>query len=174
VSGVLNAPCCGATSPSPSATTTPPAATVCFTPGGNCTDAMIHALNDATRTVLVQAYRFTSAPIATAVLDAYKRGMEVILDKSQRTETYASADCLANQGVPTMIDVNHAIAHHQVIVIDGEVVITGRVHFTKGDQERNAEQVLIIRDQALAAQDTQNWQVHAPHCQPDVGRGARP
>jgi phosphatidylserine/phosphatidylglycerophosphate/cardiolipin synthase-like enzyme len=175
VSGVLNAPCCGATSPSPSATTTPPAATVCFTPGGNCTDAMIHALNDATRTVLVQAYRFTSAPIATAVLDAHKRGVQVqvILDKSQRTEKDSSADFLANQGVPTMIDANHAIAHHKVIVIDGEVVITGSFNFTKAAQEKNAENLLIIRDQALAAQYTQNWQAHAQHSQPYVGRGVR-
>jgi hypothetical protein len=38
------------------------AATVCFTPGGKCTAAMIHALNAATRTVLVQAYSFTQPP----------------------------------------------------------------------------------------------------------------
>jgi hypothetical protein len=29
---------------SPSATTTPSAVTVCFTPGGNCTDAIVHTL----------------------------------------------------------------------------------------------------------------------------------
>jgi phosphatidylserine/phosphatidylglycerophosphate/cardiolipin synthase-like enzyme len=87
--------------------------TVCFTPGGNCTDAIVQALGDAKRAILVQAYSFTSAPIAKALLDAHKRGVQVqvILDKSQRTEKYSSADFLANQGVPTMIDANHAIAH---------------------------------------------------------------
>jgi phosphatidylserine/phosphatidylglycerophosphate/cardiolipin synthase-like enzyme len=99
--------------PSPSTTTTPSAVTVCFTPGGNCTDAIVQALGDAKRAILVQAYSFTSAPIAKALLDAHKRGVQVqvILDKSQRTEKYSSADFLANQGVPTMIDANHAIAH---------------------------------------------------------------
>jgi phosphatidylserine/phosphatidylglycerophosphate/cardiolipin synthase-like enzyme len=98
--------------PSPSATTTPSAVTVCFTPGGNCTDTIVQALGKAKRTILVQAYSFTSAPIAKALLDAHKRGVQVqvILDKSQRTEKYSSADFLANQGVPTMIDANHAIA----------------------------------------------------------------
>jgi phosphatidylserine/phosphatidylglycerophosphate/cardiolipin synthase-like enzyme len=98
--------------------------------------------------VLVQAYSFTSAPIAKALLDAHKRGVQVqvILDKSQRTEKYSSADFLANQGVLTMIDATHAIAHNKVIVIDGETVLTGSFNFTKAAQEKNAENLLIIRD----------------------------
>ena len=161
--------------PSSSATTTPSAVTVCFTPGGNCTDAIVQALGGAKRTILAQAYSFTSAPIAKALLDAHKRGVQVqvILDKSQRTEKYSSADFLANQGVPTMIDANHAIAHNKVIVIDGELVITGSFNFTKAAQEKNAENLLIIRDAALAAQYTQNWESHRQHSQPYVGRGVR-
>jgi phosphatidylserine/phosphatidylglycerophosphate/cardiolipin synthase-like enzyme len=84
-----------------------------------------------------------TAPIAKALLDAHKRGVQVqvILDKSQRTEKYSSADFLANQGVPTLIDANHAIAHNKVIVIDGEIVLTGSFNFTKAPQEKNAENV---------------------------------
>jgi phosphatidylserine/phosphatidylglycerophosphate/cardiolipin synthase-like enzyme len=107
--------------------------TVCFTLGGNCTDAIVQALGDAKHTILVQAYSFTSAPIAKALLDAYTRDVQVqvILDKSQHSEKYSSADFLANQGVPVVIDVNHAIAHNKVIVIDGEIVLTGSFNFTK-------------------------------------------
>jgi phosphatidylserine/phosphatidylglycerophosphate/cardiolipin synthase-like enzyme len=113
--------------PSPGATTTPSAVTACFTPGENCTDAIVKALGDAKRSILVQAYSFTSAPIAKALLDSHKRGVhvQVILDKSQRTEKYSSADFLANQGVSTIIDANHAIAHNKVMVIDGATVLTG-------------------------------------------------
>ena len=125
--------------------------------------------------ILVQAYSFTSAPIAKALLNAHKRGVQVqvILDKSQRTEKYSSADFLANQGVPTMIDAQHAISHNKVMIIDGETVLTGSFNFTKAAQEKNAENLLIIRDPALAAQYTQNWQAHAQHSQPYVGRGVR-
>jgi phosphatidylserine/phosphatidylglycerophosphate/cardiolipin synthase-like enzyme len=123
--------------------------------------------------MLVQAYSFTSAPIAKALLEAHTRGVQVqvILDKSQRTEKYASADFLANQGVPTKIDAEHAIAPSKVIIIDGETVITGSFNFTKAAQEKNAENLLIIRDPALADQYIQNWQSHAQHSQPYVGRG---
>ena len=152
-----------------------PTVSVCFTPGGHCTDAIVHALGEATRTILVQAYSFTSAPIAKALLDAHTRGVQVqvILDKSQRTEKYSSADFLANQGVPTMIDADHAIAHNKVIIIDGELVITGSFNFTKSAQEKNAENVLIIRDPALAAEYVKNWDTHRQHSQPYVGRGVR-
>jgi phosphatidylserine/phosphatidylglycerophosphate/cardiolipin synthase-like enzyme len=77
--------------------------TVCFTPGGNCTQLIVQALGEAKRTVLVQAYSFTSPPIATALLDAHKRGVtvQVILDKSQRSQKYSSTDFMANEGMPT-------------------------------------------------------------------------
>jgi phosphatidylserine/phosphatidylglycerophosphate/cardiolipin synthase-like enzyme len=75
--------------------------------------------------------------------------------------------------VPTTVDADHAISHNKVIIIDGETVLTGSFKFTKAAQEKNAENVLIIRDKALAAQCTQNWEAHRQHSQPYMGRGAR-
>jgi phosphatidylserine/phosphatidylglycerophosphate/cardiolipin synthase-like enzyme len=62
--------------------------------------------------------------------------VQVILDKSQRTEKYSSADFLANQGVPTNIDVNHAISPNKVMVVDGEAVLTGSVNFARRRRRR--------------------------------------
>jgi phosphatidylserine/phosphatidylglycerophosphate/cardiolipin synthase-like enzyme len=148
---------------------------VCFTPGDHCTDLIVKALREAKSSMLVQAYSFTSAPIAKALVDAHKRGVrvDVILDKSNCTDKYSGADFLANQGVPTKIDAPHTIAHNKIIIIDGETGITGSFNFTKAAQEKNAENLLIIRDQALATQYIQNWQAHAQHSQPYVGRGVR-
>jgi phosphatidylserine/phosphatidylglycerophosphate/cardiolipin synthase-like enzyme len=85
----------------------------------------------------------------------------VTVHKDPCHQRHSWADFLANQGVPTKIDANHAISHNKVIVIDSEIVIAGSFNFTKAAQEKNAENVLIIRDKALAAQYTQNWQAHA-------------
>src|SRR5450755_3995742 len=81
---------------------------VFFSPKGGCTEAVVANLNAAKATVLVQAYSFTSAPIAKALVDAAKRGVkvQVILDKSQRTEKYSSADFVQHAGIPTYIDPN--------------------------------------------------------------------
>ena len=71
---------------------------VYFSPHGGCTDAIVRELDKAKSTVFVQAYTFTSAPIAKALLNVHKRGVkvEVILDKSQRTQKYSSATFLFN------------------------------------------------------------------------------
>lgn len=88
--------------------------------------------------ILILVYKLskwliTSAPIAKALLNAHKRGvkMEVILDKSQRTQKYSSATFLLNVGIPVKIDAQHAIAHNKVMIIDGETVITGSFNFTR-------------------------------------------
>ena len=43
---------------------------VCFTPGQDCTTLIVQELDQARQMVLVQAYSFTSAPIAKALLEA--------------------------------------------------------------------------------------------------------
>jgi phosphatidylserine/phosphatidylglycerophosphate/cardiolipin synthase-like enzyme len=150
----------------------PPTIEVYFSPHGGCTDAIIRELNNAKSSILVQAYTFTSAPIAKALLDAHKRGIkvEVILDKSQVTQKYSSATFLFNAGIPVKIDVQHAIAHNKVMIIDGETVITGSFNFTKAAEENNAENLLVIRDKKLAAIYIRNWQEHERHSEVYAGR----
>jgi phosphatidylserine/phosphatidylglycerophosphate/cardiolipin synthase-like enzyme len=145
---------------------------VCFTPEyGNtpsCTQDIVNALDSARRTILVQAYSFTSAPIAKALVEARRRGVEVkvILDKSANTHHYSAATFLAHMGVPVWIDAQHAIAHNKVMVIDEATVITGSFNFTKAAEEHNAENLLIIRNPVLAARYTDNWNKHLEHSPP--------
>lgn len=145
---------------------------VYFSPKGGCTEAVVAALDKAKVSVLVQAYSFTSAPIAKALVDAAKRGVkvEVVLDKSQRTEKYSSADFVIHEGIPTRIDAVHAIAHNKVMVIDGATVITGSFNFTKAAEEHNAENLLVIQDTALAEKYAANWKVHADHSEAYAGK----
>jgi phosphatidylserine/phosphatidylglycerophosphate/cardiolipin synthase-like enzyme len=63
------------------------------------------------------------------------------------------------------------IHHNKVMIIDGETMIGGSFNYTKGAQNQNAENVEITRSQALAAKYTENWQTHARHSEPYVGRG---
>lgn len=140
---------------------------VYFSPRGGATEAVVNALAAATNSVLVQAYSFTSAPIARALVEARRRGVhtEVILDRSQRTENYSEADFLAHNEVTTLIDDQHAIAHNKVMIIDDYLVITGSFNFTRAAEENNAENLLVINDPDLAGKYSANWHVHARHSQ---------
>lgn len=99
---------------------------------------------------------------------SHQRGVkvEVILDKSQRTEDDSMAGLLVEAGIPVRVDAAHAIAHNKVMVVDDETVITGSFNFTKSAEERNAENLLVIKNKALAEQYKENWNKHGSHSQP--------
>ena len=134
---------------------------VAFSPKGGGAGIIIKAIEEAKKSVRVQAYSFTNADIAKALVEAKKRGVEVriVLDKSQETEKYSSATFFANAGVPVRIDDDFAIAHSKVMILDEENVITGSFNFTKAAEEKNGENVLVMRgNKELAALYLQNWQ----------------
>ena len=51
------------------------------------------------------------------------------------------------------------LAHNEVMVIDGETVLTGSFNFTTAAEEHNAENLLVIRDKAMAARYAENWKL---------------
>jgi len=138
---------------------------VYFSPDGGCTEAITKELDKARRSVLVQAYSFTSAPIAKAVVAAKKRGVQVyvILDKSQRNEKDSSSDFLFHSGVQIHVDDKHSLAHNKIMVIDSQIVLTGSFDFTKAAEESNAENLLVITDPAIAVKYATNWAAHYKH-----------
>ena len=43
------------------------------------------------------------------------------------------------------IDSKHAIAHNKIMIIDRNTLITGSFNFTKAAEEKNAENLLILK-----------------------------
>ncbi len=68
-------------------------------------------IRDARTVVQVAAYSFTSKPIALALLDAHKRGIDVrvVVDRSNATAEYTYGTFLANEHVPVRVDHRYAI-----------------------------------------------------------------
>lgn len=142
---------------------------VYFSPRGGATEAVVGEIGRARKEVLVQAYSFTSVPIAKALLDAKRRGVmvEAVLDKSQRRERYTAATFLNNAGIPVMIDDKHAIAHNKIIIIDRQTLITGSFNFTKAAEEKNAENLLIFKgNRDLVGKYLENFRIHFAHSEP--------
>jgi phosphatidylserine/phosphatidylglycerophosphate/cardiolipin synthase-like enzyme len=106
------------------------------------------------------AYSFTSKPISLALLDAHKRGIDVrvVVDKLNATARYTLATFLANQGVPVRVDYRYAIMHDKFIVVDGQEVETGSFNYTAGAEDRNAENVLVLHDPAMAQHYGREWE----------------
>ncbi|MFA5794959.1 MAG: phospholipase D family protein [Candidatus Brocadiia bacterium] len=145
-----------------------PKINVYFSPNGGCTKAIVDEIKSAQKTIRVQAYSFTSDPIAQALINAYKRGVdvEIVLDRSQRSERYSKVSDVAKAGIPTFIDTKHAIAHNKIMILDSKVIITGSFNFTKGAEEKNAENLLIIKNRAdLVREYEENYLKHRAHAE---------
>ena len=157
----------------PSLLAADPKIDVLFSPRGGCTERIIAEIDKATKMIQVQAYSFTSAPIAKAILEAKKRGVHcyVVLDKSQETQNYSELDFFHNQGIPTWIDDRHAIAHNKIIIIDRKTIITGSFNFSAAAEKSNAENLLVISgDDDLAKSYVKNFSRHRTHSRKYEGR----
>jgi phosphatidylserine/phosphatidylglycerophosphate/cardiolipin synthase-like enzyme len=142
---------------------------VYFSPKGGAQAAIVREIDGARQWIRLQAYSFTSAPIAEALVRAHRRGVRVraLLDKSNATARYSGATFLQNAGIEVLIDASHAIAHSKVLTIDGTTLVTGSFNFSKAAEEKNAENLLIIKDApGLLNQYATNWKAHSAHAKP--------
>ncbi|RYE42940.1 MAG: phospholipase D family protein [Hyphomicrobiales bacterium] len=132
---------------------------VAFTPG-RALPMVLDTIRSARSTILVAAYSFTSKPVATALRDASRRGVKVFVlaDAEEADKGYSAVRFLANERVPVRTNGRYAIQHNKFMVIDGHTVQTGSFNYTSSAAQRNAENVLVVRDApALAAQYEAEW-----------------
>lgn len=141
---------------------------VCFSPKGHCTDGIVQAIQSAKSSIYVQAYSFTSLPIAQALVEAKKKGVEVqvLLDKSQPSARGSQLPLLVQNDVSVAIDVVPGIAHNKIMIFDGHALLTGSFNFTKAADSRNAENVLLIQDAELARIYKAEWDKRAQLAKP--------
>ena len=151
---------------------------VYFTPWDDAEGAIMRAIRAAKTQVLVQAYVFTSGPIAGELINAKKRGIDVRVtadhEQIERISTSRIPD-LARAGIPVWAETRYQAAHNKTMVIDAggavPVVITGSYNWTVAAQRRNSENVLILRGAADLAQAYKaNWERHRADASPYTPR----
>lgn len=133
---------------------------VCFSPNLKCQQKIIYLIKSAKHSIRIQAYSFTDPLIADALLTAKSNGVdvEIILDKSNKSDKRSKASLVASAGIPVYIDSPAGIAHNKVIIIDANQIITGSYNFSAAAYIRNAENLIVIPYPKLAQQYLANWQ----------------
>ena len=110
---------------------TPPA--VYFSPAAGCTKAVTDEVRKSRKEIHVQVYDFNSSPIASALIDAHKSGVTVLvlMDRGQlKKDAFNQARNLAQAGITVRVDGQHAGAHDKVMIVDGLEVLTGSFNYT--------------------------------------------
>ena len=115
--------------------------------GQSALNVVLGGVTNAQHQILVAAYSFTSKPIATALVDAMQRGVDVrvVADLKGNSAKYSAVNFLANKGVPVRLNGRYSIMHNKYMVIDGQHVETGSFNFTQAAAKSNAENALLLR-----------------------------
>jgi len=132
---------------------------VYFSPKGGCEKAIVREIDRAKNSIDAAVYYFTKRQIADAIIRAKDRGVKIklVLDKSQETQRYSKAAYLARKGVPVRINSKYNLMYNKYAIIDGRTVITGSYNWTATAEHRNAENLLIIRDDETAGLFLKNF-----------------
>lgn len=114
----------------------------------------------AQKSIRVMAFSFTHDTLGKAVLERALSGLDVkgIFETRGSETEFSELTVLFCANVPVRQDGNPRTFHHKVIVVDDETVITGSLNFSNNADESNDENVVVIKNRALAARYLQEFE----------------
>jgi phosphatidylserine/phosphatidylglycerophosphate/cardiolipin synthase-like enzyme len=123
-----------------------------FSPHGGCKNSVIDEIKNAKAEILIAMYYFTDNDITNAVCESKKRGVNirVVLDKSQKVGKYNKSVRLVENDIPVRYDTRDGLMHDKFAVIDDTVLVTGSFNWTKSADEKNRENIMIIKNPEIA------------------------
>lgn len=111
--------------------------TAVFAPEEDPQAALVELIAQARSRIAVQAYVFTSKPLAEALIAAQRRGVavEILLDAKMHQRGNAAVQRLLDEGVALYAVSSFASAHDKVMLVDAAAgglcaVATGSYNFT--------------------------------------------
>lgn len=137
----------------------------CFSPQGNCSAHILREIQTARKELLVAVYAFTNEDLATALVQAKKRGVgvQVVIDREfDRANDNSKGKFLDAQKIPLRrvaavqaqrIEKEPGLMHQKFAVIDRRVVFTGSYNWTRSADNRNDENLLMFRDAGPLAEE---------------------
>jgi phosphatidylserine/phosphatidylglycerophosphate/cardiolipin synthase-like enzyme len=124
-----------------------------FAPEDQVARRVIQLIREARRSIHFMAFSFTSEPIAEAMLARAAEGVSVsgVFESSQaRSNPGTRFDAMRSGNAEVYPDGNPRNMHHKVILIDGEIVVTGSYNFSESAEKKNDEALLIFQNPQLA------------------------
>lgn len=130
------------------------------TPGEQSTqipDALIRLINQAKTSIHIAAFEFNLEAIASAIVAAKKRGVDVkwVTDDEHGIEADSKPGRgqfakLKRAGIEVKDDGRRALMHNKFIIFDGAVVWTGSTNLTVNGTQKNNNNVLVMRSPKIA------------------------
>ncbi|MCJ7824702.1 MAG: phospholipase D-like domain-containing protein [Anaerolineales bacterium] len=127
---------------------------VYFSPDDYVLQRLLSLVATAEESIEFLAFAFTSDPLAEALIARKSDGVRVrgVIERGQINNSGSEVGQLVLAGLDLRLDTNRYKMHHKVIVIDGEIVVTGSYNFSRNAEEKNDENVLILHSDEIAQQ----------------------
>ncbi len=134
-----------------------------FSPEDETIGHLLALVNSAEESVYFLAFSLTSDELAAALIAADARGVEVrgVLDAGQAASNQGGEyAALRAAGIGVRLDGEVGSMHNKILIIDGEIVVTGSYNFSANAEDNNDENTLIIHDADLAREFTAEfWRI---------------
>jgi phosphatidylserine/phosphatidylglycerophosphate/cardiolipin synthase-like enzyme len=128
---------------------------VYFSPDDGVAQHIVDQVNRAQSSIYFLAYSFTADNIGEAMRAQAKAGVTLagVFEKTQvaSSKTSNEYDPMRAAGLDVWLDANPRNMHNKVILIDGQVVITGSYNFSASAEKTNDENLMIIHDSDITA-----------------------
>lgn len=136
---------------------------VYFSPNGGAINAIAENIGRARKTIDVQAFILSTSLIGRPLVEAAGRGVRVrvIFDKRQAERNISWDEELAEAGALVYYDdpSDGGINHNKTMLIDDNIIITGSFNFTRTANEKNVENLVIMRGKRrIAAAYRENFE----------------
>jgi phosphatidylserine/phosphatidylglycerophosphate/cardiolipin synthase-like enzyme len=125
---------------------------------GSIPEKLIDHINQAQDTIHIASFEFNLTPVADALIDAHKRGVEVkwVTDDEHGIEAdeedgHGQFAMLEKAGIEVKDDERGALMHNKFWIFDKQTVWTGSTNITANGNFRNNNNVLVIDSPEVAA-----------------------
>jgi phosphatidylserine/phosphatidylglycerophosphate/cardiolipin synthase-like enzyme len=124
-----------------------------FSSEDNALSNLIALVNDAKTSIRFLAFSFTDYPLAQAMIDRSKAGVEVkgVFETLGSTGIYSELKTMWCAQLPVRQDGNPSFLHDKIIIIDNSIVATGSLNYSTNADESNEENVVILDNAEIAA-----------------------
>lgn len=133
---------------------------VLFSAEDHAVDNLIALANDARSNIRFLAFSFTDYPLAQAMIERAKAGVDVrgVFETFGSNSPRSELKTFWCAGLPVRQDGNSSFLHDKIIIIDNSIVVTGSLNFSSNADEENEENVVIIDNAEIAALYLQEYQ----------------
>ena len=125
---------------------------VYFSPQYKSSSRIVQIINNAKKYIFVPSFLITHKNIAEALANAKKRGVDVkiILDGNSSGTRNTKHQYLRANLIPLKFENYAGKLHSKTMIIDDEYLIMGSMNFSNSGENKNDENMLVIKNPELA------------------------